>query len=168
MSILRFCHPILLAAITVLALAQEPAAPRLLPIPQRESGYSNFDTLVIARRSDYEAFLKTTALAVGWNSQTAFEAALTEAKLDFGREALVLLRHTEGSGSVRIVFAKPEVKDRRVVCRIERTEPEKRTDDMAHYCFAIVVTTADVAEIELQVQGRPSIILPIRLGKDSP
>jgi len=166
----RFCRPLLLAATTVLALAQEVAAPRLLPIPQEEHGYGNFDSLVIATPGDYEAFLKTgsTARASPWNNRAAFDAALAGAKLDFAREALVLLRHTEGSGSVQVTCAMPEVKGRRLMCRIGRTEPEAGTADMAYHCFAIVVSKPDIAEIEVLVPGRPPVVLLIGAVREMP
>jgi len=142
------------------------ASVRTIPIPKREHGYSNFDSTVIASQGGLDKFLKTTSKKddMGWNDRTGFEKALAQAKIDFSREALVLLRHTEGSGSVRIGFRPPRVDKKRVICRIDRKEPEVGTADMAYYCFALAVPKAVISEVEMRIAGRKSTILSIKDG----
>ena len=71
---------------------------RVIPIQKREHGYSNFESIVLMSKNDLDSFLTATSAQTGWNNRQEFEEALLNAKLDFSKEALVLLRHTEGSG----------------------------------------------------------------------
>lgn len=74
----------------------------------------------------------------------------------------MLLRHTEGSGSVQINFRQPRVKEKRIICQIDRKEPEVGTGDMAYYCFAMAVVKADVPEVAMQISGSKPIIVSVR------
>ncbi len=145
---------------------EETVSFRIVPIPKGEHGYSNFESTVIASPSELDAFLQNGSKGQNraWNNRTDFEKALAQAKLDFARESLVLLRHTEGSGSVQVNFRQPEIKDKRIICQIDRKEPEMGTADMAYYCFALVAAKTDVTEVELKVSGRKPIIISV--GKE--
>lgn len=144
---------------------------RTIPIPKRENGYSNFASIAFMSREAMDAFLADTSTKIGWNNRQEFEEALLNAKVDFSKEALVLLRHTEGSGSVQVTFEKPELQDRKLICAIRgRPIPPGYggTADMAYYCFAVVVSKSEVSQVELQaVEGGFSarrldpIVLPI-------
>ncbi len=119
---------------------------RIIPIPKR-GGYGNFGSI------DMDSFLKKTSRHLGQE----FEDALRNAKLDFTEEALVLLRHTEGSGSVQVVFETPILQDRKLLCQI-RGKPIPPgyggTADMADYCFAVAVSKSHVSQVELRaVEG---------------
>lgn len=137
------------------ALNASAAAPKLVPIPAREHGYSNFETTVISTKEAYIEFLKEGSQAAGldWNERTMFVRALSGARLDFGRQSLVLIRHTEGSVSVRVEFEVGGIRRGRLQCKLTRTEPEVGTDDLAAYCFAIVVDRDDVRTVEVQLAG---------------
>jgi hypothetical protein len=130
---------------------------RVVAIPMRDTGYSNFDSVAFTSRADFDAFIKRSTTQLGWNNRKEFEEAIGNAKVDFTREALVLLRHTESSGSVQVAFETPIVKDRKLVCQIlGRAIPSGYggTSDMAYYCFAVVVSKSAVAEVELRaVEG---------------
>jgi hypothetical protein len=107
---------------------------------------------VIMSQKDLDSFLTGTSTQIGWNSRQAFEDALRDAKLDFSKEALVLLRHTEGSGSVPVTFETPFLRERALVCEIRgRPIPSGYggTADMAYYCFAVAVSKAHVSEVML-------------------
>jgi hypothetical protein len=131
--------------------AQERQAFRVIPIPNRESGYSNFESVALNTKAEFESFLAGTSKQPGWNSRPAFVDALQNAKIDFTREALVLLRHSESSGSVRVTFETPTLGDRKLVCQIRgKALTGGGTMDMAYYCFAVVVSRADVGELELR------------------
>jgi hypothetical protein len=144
---------------------------RIIPIPIRETGYSNFASIVFMSKKDLDSFLTDTSTQIGWNNRQGFEDALLNANLDFSKEALVLLRHTEGSGSVQVTFETPILQDRNLLCEIRgRPIPPgyAGTGDMAYYCFAVALSKAQVSQVELQaIEGGFSarrlapIVLPI-------
>lgn len=155
---------VLVSAAATAAWSAEAASARVIPIPREEHGYSNFETTVIPSQAALDEFLKKGANGeqMGWNDRAGFEKALADAKVDFNRESLVLLRHTEGSGSVRVHVREPQVKGRRIICRIDREEPEMGTADMAFYCFALAVPKAAIDEVEVQVSGRPASVVALK------
>ena len=135
------------------ATNEGPEPFRIVPIQPREHGYSTFESIAIRSESELDAFLKDTAKKIGWNHRQVFEDALLNAKVDFSKEALVLLRHTEGSGSVKVDFETPVLKGRNLLCEIKgRPIPDGfgGTGDMAYYCFAVVVSKEQVNQVELQ------------------
>ena len=157
------------AAFATSSHAEETASTRTVPIPKREHGYSNFKSTVITSLDHLDRFLRKESKNkdMGWNNRKEFEKAIAEAKLDFDRESLVLLRHTEGSGSVQINFREPLIKKSRAICQIDRKEPEVGTADMAFYCFAVAVVKTDILDIELKVSGKKSIIIPLKKQRTS-
>lgn len=144
---------------------------RIIPIPSRENGYSNFESIAFMSKTELDAFLANTSTQIGWNHRKAFEDVLLNAKVDFSKEALVLLRHTEGSGSVKVTFETPILQGRNLLCEIRGrafSPGYGGTTDMAYYCFALAVSKAHVSQVELQAtQGGLSerrlapIVLPI-------
>jgi hypothetical protein len=122
---------------------------RIIPIPNR-GGY-NFESIVLMSKNDLDSFLTDKSMQPGWGNSREFEDALLNAKLDFSKEALVLLRHSEGSGSIQVTFETPILQGRRLLCEI-RGKPLQGlgTADMAYYCFAVAVSKAQVSEVELQ------------------
>src|SRR5580765_4634536 len=131
--------------------AQERQAFRVIPIPNRENGYGNFESIAFNSKAEFEAFLAGASRQPGWNSRQAFVDALQNANIDFAREALVLLRHSEGSGAVRVTFETPTLSDRKLVCQIRgKSLTGGGTADMAYYCFAVVVSRSLVSEVELR------------------
>ena len=136
---------------------------RMIPIPTRENGYSNFASVVLMSQKDLDSFLTNTSTQIGWNHRQEFENALLSAKVDFSKEALVLLRHTEGSGSVKVTFQTPVLQDRNLICEI-RGKPIPPgyggTGDMAYYCFAMAVSKTQIRQVELRaIKGGLSEIL---------
>jgi len=95
---------------------------RVVEIPKREHGYSNFDSVVISSQTMLDSFLKETSFQenMGWNNREDFEEALNNDAVDFGQEALALLRHTEGSGSIEVTFETPVFSGEKLLCRITR------------------------------------------------
>lgn len=140
----------------------DDAAVRAVAVPARENGYSNFETTIIASKTDLDQFLKKIADQPGWNDQAGFTKTITEAKLDFTKELLVLIRRDEGSGSVQVTFHKPVVEGKKVVCKIDRKVPEMGTADMAFYCHALAVAKDGPTEIELQIQGGQPVTIPLK------
>lgn len=142
--------------------AEETASLRIIPIPKEEHGYRNFESTVITSQSELDTFLeKASQPFMGWNNRADFEEALTQAKLDFERESLVLLRHTERSGSVHIHFRPPLVEGKRIICQVDRKEPKIGTHDMAFYCFALAVAKGDFTEVDIVISGREPILLSL-------
>lgn len=124
---------------------------RILPIPKSENGYDSFASGQFESHEQLDAFLKTLAGKPGWNERKRFEDALKNAKIDFKTERLVLLRHTEGSGSIDVQFLRPEMKGAELRCGIARKEPGGAgTTDMAYYCFALVLQRDAVKKLEFK------------------
>src|SRR5204862_8054336 len=150
--------------------AQKPQAVRLITIPNRENGYSNFESIAFNTKAELDSFIAASSKQSGWNSRQAFVDALQNANIDFAREALVLLRHDESSGSVRVTFETPTLVDRKLICQIRgKALTGGGTMDMAYYCFAIVESRSVVSEVELRaVEGGfkerelPPKLFPIR------
>lgn len=158
---------IALALVTVFSLevsGEEVASIRTLPIPKEEHGYRNFSSTVISSPDELKAFLKTSLGTQGmeWSNRKDFEEGIIQAQLNFDKEALVVVRHTEGSSSTGINFRCPLVKGKRLLCQIERNEPEIGTPSMAYYCFALAVSKRRIAEIELKVPGKQAILLTLK------
>jgi len=125
---------------------------RIIPIPKREIGYSHFGSMVLMSENDMDSFLNKT-FTQSWNNRQEFEDALRNAKLDFTKEALVLLRHTEGSGCVEVIFEKPVLQDRKLLCEIRGIPIPPGyggTADVADYCVALSASKSRVSHVELQ------------------
>ncbi len=140
---------------------------RMVPIPERENGYAGFESTVVASGNELDSFLATTD-DEGWNARGAFEQALSDADIDFGTEALVLLRHTEGSGSTVVDMMRPRLQGDTLVADIRgQQRGEIGTTDMAFYCYAVVVSKKDVRSVELrrrsggQAKELPALVMPI-------
>ncbi len=127
---------------------------RVIPIPKRENGYSNFASIAFTSRDEFDSFVKRTSTQIGWNNRKEFEDALRSANVDFAKEALVLLRHTEPSGSVQVTFETPTLEDGKLVCEIRGKAIHVGTADMAFYGFAVAVSKSAVTQVELRaVEG---------------
>jgi hypothetical protein len=160
-----------LSLLVVIAIAAVPApvqskiAPkpfRVLEIPAREHGYGNFKTQVITSQEQFDAFLKESAGPLNWNNRAGFLEGIKKAKIDFTREALVLLRDTEGSGSNKVTLLSPIIKGKTLTCQLERIVPPIGTGDIADYCFALVVDRNKISEVRYEVQGQETVTLTIK------
>lgn len=118
---------------------------RQLDIPKREIGYYNFDSCLLTSDVELESFLADVKGQQGWNNRGAFVPVLRAAKIDFTKSVLLLVRHTEGSGSIRVWVEPPVVRSDELVVAIGKEVPSMATSDMAFYCFALVVP-CDVAQ----------------------
>ena len=141
--------------------AEGPAEPyRRLEIQERENGYSNLKTMAVLSKDQLDGLLKQVAdTSQHWRTAQKFTQALTEPKIDFATEALVLLCHDEGSGSVQVEFQKPLFVAHRLVCKIKRVPPSGvGTADMAYYAYALVIKRVDIETVEFQVNGRSTVL----------
>ena len=126
---------------------------RIVPIVKKENGYGGFETVALRSQKEFDDFLKATTTQHGWNYRQKFEDELRSANIDFSKEALVLLRHTEGSGSVKVEFKTPVLEGKKLICEIEGIPIPPGylgTGDMAYYCQAVVVSKADVSQVEFR------------------
>lgn len=157
----------------------EPAF-RTINIYQRDNGYSYFDSMVITSRQDFNAFLGEVAQQGYWSYKQAFVDALLNAKIDFNQEALVLLRHTEGSASARVSFETPVLKEKTLVCEIRGELQGLGVGVVAFYGFALVVSKSRVDKVQLNAtsgsnnQALPTIVFstvesePLKVRRDPP
>jgi hypothetical protein len=126
----------------------EPAF-RTIKIYQTELGYAYFESMAITTSEDFNAFLTEISRQTGWNNRQGFVDALVNAKIDFNREALVLLRHDEPSGSAIVSFETPVLKEKTLVCEIRGKLTGTGTGDMAYHGFALAVSKSLVNQVEL-------------------
>lgn len=153
-SQLAFLVTLALLVALVVGCSRQPAGGQTVPfrrisVPERENGYNHFGSMVIGSQEDLDAFLESTS-GVGWNLRNEFEDALRGANVDFEREALVLLRHTEGSGSILVTVRPPSLEGRRFIVELDVSTPSSGTTDMAYYCYAFAVSKSRVSEVELR------------------
>ena len=125
---------------------------RVLPIPLREGSYRRFKTTIVSSEEELREFLgpvkeqqlkyqdefKGVKLSNQINMER-FLNVLEAADIDFASELLVLLRHAEGSGSIRVSLAAPVKRGAQLEYRMIRKAPKAQTADEAAYCFALVV-----------------------------
>ena len=138
---------------------------RIIPIPTRENGYGNFASVVLMSQQELGSFLAHISTQSGWNHRQEFENALLGAKVDFSKEALVLLRHTEGSGSIKVTFETPVLQDGNLIFEVQGKPINPGyagTDDMAYYCFALAVSKTQVKQVELRT-SKGGLLAPIVL-----
>lgn len=137
---------------------------KTIAIPAREHGYRQFDSQIIYTQAQLNDFINRISVVANpaWNNRDQFISAITEAAIDFSRDNLVLIRHTEGSGSVRLDVNEPIIQGGRVLFEIKRQAPAIRTADMAYYSFALVVAKAAASAVDIKIDNRPLQSLPIR------
>lgn len=158
----------ILACITLLgfttACNEKGASSRLIPIPEREHGYSNFESTVITSQDELDKFLTVTSKSqeTGWNNRKDFDKAVDQAKIDFSREALLFIRHTEGSGSVQLTFQEPKLVKDKLILEVDRKAPQMGTADMAYYCVALAVVKKDISTVEVKVSGKEPVIISLK------
>jgi len=56
---------------------------RVVPIPKRETGYSNFASVAFTSKKEFDSFISKTSTQIGWNNRREFEDALRMANVDF-------------------------------------------------------------------------------------
>jgi hypothetical protein len=152
----------------VVTTNQTRPAFRTVDVYRRNIGFSYFESMAITSREDFDAFLKELPQQV-WNDRQNFVDALVKAQIDFDREALVLLRHDESSGSAQVVFETPVLKEKTLLCEIRGVFlADGGTMDMANYCFVLVVSKRQINQVQLNAvvgfpkrRPLPQILLPL-------
>jgi len=155
------------------------AAFRTINIHQTENGYNYFDSLAITSRQDFDAFLAEISQQLYWSDRQAFVDALLAAKIDFNQEALVLLRHTQGSGAAHVTFETPVLQDKTLLCEIRGAIHGVGPAVVSYHCFALAVSKSLVNKVQLNAVGsadqqpRPTILStteqqPLNMRRDPP
>src|SRR6185369_7461083 len=157
----------------------EPAF-RTVNIYLTDNGYEYFDSMVITSSQDFNAFLNEVSQQQRWSYKQAFVDTLLNAKIDFNQEALVLLRHTEGSISARVSFETPVLKEKTLICDIRGELQGAGLGVVAYYGFALVVSKSLVDKVQLNAtsgsnnQALPPIVFsttesqPLKVRRDPP
>jgi hypothetical protein len=134
------------------AFAQDVKGFRRIDIPEEEHGYQHFESLVIDSREQFDAFVKQIEMQSAWNDREGFLKAIRDAKVNFARESLVLIRQTEGSASIKLELHTDELRDDKLVLRIQRLSPSgSGISVVAFYCFALAVDKDWVKQVEVWV-----------------
>jgi len=137
---------------------------REIYIPFRENGYRNIEAQVIRSQQEWKGFVdEIIGQERSWNERSEFIDAVEVAKIDFVKEALVLLRHTEGSGSIEVQFRPPRMAGKTMTCNVVTKTPRLCTADVADYCVAFAVATENVERVEMFVDGRRSCSLELKV-----
>jgi len=164
---------------SVLKNVSEPAF-RTINIPRGDNGYEYFDSMVITSSQDFKAFLDEVSQQQRWSNKQVFVDALLNAKIDFNHEALVLLRHTEGSISAGVSFETPVLKEKTLVCDIRGELKGAGLGVVAFYGWALVVSKSLVDKVQLNEtsgsnnQTLPTIVFsttesrPLNVRRDPP
>ena len=143
---------------------------RIIPVPARDNGYSRFQSTVITDEAAWRSFRNEAVAVRGWNHRRQFFRGVDEGAVDFTREALVLLRHTEGSGSVAVEFQPPIVENGHLRTVIKTATPLIGTADMAEYCFALAVSKDMIESISLWIdpaEGEARQVTKLSIGTDA-
>lgn len=161
---------ILLSALALLVMAGGAKSMaesdfRQIPVPMRENGYASFNSQAITTKPEFDKFIKSVEAAQFFNDKEAFLSKLRSSNVEFGKESLILLRHDEGSGSTQIKLNPPQLKDKQLLCKLERKVAQMGTADMAYYCFAFAISKASVKEIVFDNGKRTQTISAISSAK---
>ena len=162
---MRVLSQITISFLLLLAVPQVSAEDvmgfRVIDVPKEEHGYQFFESQVIGSQEQFDTFIKQVEAQEYWNNRDGFLKALGEAKVDFASESLVLIRHTEGSGSTQVSSPECQLQGEKLACKIQRISPEVGTADVAFYCFGLVVQKDKVKQVEVLVnnESKPREIL---------
>ncbi len=149
----------------------KPSPYRTVSIPRRENIYSAFDTTVLQTEKEWNTFVKKRTGDESKKNTSPepdprlarFINALKQAEVDFEQEALILLRHTESRGNVKVQFT-PRVKgDGQLTIRVEReVQGEFGTEVMQYFCYAIAVNTERISTVRVEQKQEKTRTLKIQ------
>mmetsp|Transcript_22608 Transcript_22608/g.27727 ORF Transcript_22608/g.27727 Transcript_22608/m.27727 type:complete len:148 (-) Transcript_22608:207-650(-) len=109
-----------------------------ISILEKENGYSEFSTKIITTQEELAGFIDEVENQPYWNNKAVFLNVMSTLNINFQVSNLLLIRHTEGSGSTR-VEANLKVEGNNVSVLVNCQRPDIGTCDMAYYCFGYVV-----------------------------
>lgn len=130
---------------------------RAIPIPVS----SGFTSQVISSRPAMDRFLSTTSTPAWIGSdREAFLRAIEQSRVNFDKEALVLIQHGEGSSGILVSLDPPRLESNQFLSTIRRGGGVT-THDAVDYTFAFVVSKSQVDEVRIDVEGKEPINLPV-------
>jgi hypothetical protein len=163
---------LLLTANSALGEIPKPVKLKRISLPEKESGYRQFESTVVASEEEFGAFLDKTAKQKNWSHVDDFMAPLKNAKIDFQSNCLLLVRSTVGSGSIEVSLAEPHIVDDELVCQIEWKHPRGGyTQDVIFRCYALVVPKGIAKQVRVISPAKPEnavLKLPKRRGMVAP
>ncbi|MES2354610.1 MAG: hypothetical protein V4568_09455 [Pseudomonadota bacterium] len=136
---------------------------RLIPVPTKDHGYSNFQSMIIRSQQELDAVMEALGRKeMGWNNLAGFSKPIQGAAIDFNKEALVLIRHTENSGAVEVAVEQPRMNGLVLVWSIKRKQASGvGTADMAYYGYSVVVLKEKVRQVQVFVDGKKGDVIPV-------
>lgn len=147
--------------------AEQEVHLRQLEILRHEHGYKTFDTCMLTSEAELGSFIAELSRQEGWNNRVAFVSVLRTAKIDFTKSSLLLMRHTEGSGSVGIWLEPAVIRGDELVVRIGKDEPSMGTMNMAYYCFALAIPRDIAQRVRITGSFTPSRMVMTEDGKET-
>ncbi len=148
-------------AISHAATKDQLVAYRMVDIPHREHGYGTVKPTVLTSDAERTAFLKAAKAKGGWNGYDAFHNSLTNTKIMWDCQAIVLLPHWEGSGSIQVKARPPLLGNDILTVPVSRSQPGMGTSDMAYYLFGVVVDKQQVKQVILAPDRRDPVTVKI-------
>jgi hypothetical protein len=145
-----------------------PSPLRRIGIPFRVSYYEDIQSQVVASKADLDGMLESIPQPPkhhrnernrSWRDLQTFRRLLLEHQIDFSREVIVLIQHTEGSGTPKVSLAHPlhDSNTRRLLLEVRSYNPGLGTRDLAAYCFAVVVPRHLADEVIITTTGNASV-----------
>ena len=113
-----------------------------LPVPLRERGYSNLETLVIHSQTKLDTFISDIKRQDNWNNKDTFLHELQAHTFDFTEENFILYPFSEPSGAISLSAQTPIINNTEVTIKILRQVPTvstlayKASKDITHYLLA--------------------------------
>jgi hypothetical protein len=137
---------------------ENQSAFRVLDVPQGDIGLTYFGSMAITTSEDLNAFLAEIAQQQMWGNRQAFVDALVNAKIDFDREALVLLRYDK-SGGGRFPFETPVLKDKALLVEVHIEQLfGPALGIISSYCYTLAVSKSLIDTVEYRVTGPPTAL----------
>lgn len=124
---------------------------RVLVVPKDEHGYGGFGSLVINSLAQFDSFKETLERQAGWNDLDKFLQVLDQARVDFERESLVLIRQGDGSSSLNVGLESPRLRGDTLTC-IVRITGNHSNRDVKYRCFALAVEKRKISRVEVRVK----------------
>ncbi len=111
----------------------------IIPIPEREHGYSYLENTVISSSTELDMFIDKIELQDAWNNKEDVISVLKNENIDFDIYSIFIYRHEEGSSADQAIPELPVLTDNseKILIRINRLVYDgPKTTDMAYYAFA--------------------------------
>lgn len=145
------------------SIASENPIFETLKMSNRDHWYSHFKTTVINTPQEYRDFLKSASIDP--DQPHSFHNTVASLSAWVDTHTMVLIRHTESSGSTKVSFQVSQASPDTLLCKISRIPPgpcDIGTCDMAYYCFGIMGQRSLIKKVEVFVNDvlSDTILLP--------